>query len=172
MGSSFNLRLQVCTELWARGFPLSFEVFCKTDSARNHEITTSGWFTSWLTHKWPIHHGGKKRGIVLVLLHFVKSSKHISQRWHSFFHCSFLLLQWAMSDFPRNCDCVLFFIQFFFKFTSIYLQNFLFFLEARSDEEDLPATAGRARKKRILCFWKFCFSLVRAWFYYSACKLL
>ena len=89
------------------------------------KITTSGWFTSWHTHKWPIHHGGKKRGIVLVLLHFVKSSKHISQRWHSFFHCSFLLLQWAMSDFPRNCDCVVFFIQFF-KFTSIYLQHFFF----------------------------------------------
>ena len=127
MGSSFNLRLQVCTELWARGFPLSFEVFCNTDSARNHEITTSGWFTSWLTHKWPIHHGGKKRGIVLVLLHFVKSSKHISQRWHSFFHCSFLLLQWAMSDFPRNCDCVLFFIQFFLNSHRSIYKFFYFF---------------------------------------------
>ena len=42
-----------------------------------------------------------------------------------------------------------------------YCFNFIIFRkkEAQSDEEDPPATAGRARKKRVLCFVNFIFHL-------------
>ena len=92
----------------------------------NHQLR----YTSWYIHnllKGTIYYGGKKRGIVLILSHFVKRSKYISRRWHSFFHSSFLLLQRAYQTFPENRDRVVFLYLIFLIHTDLFSIFLIFF---------------------------------------------
>ena len=86
----------------------------------NHQLQ----YTSWYIHnllKWTIHYGGKKRGIVLILSHFVKRSKYISRRWHSFFHRSFFCYNEHISISQRVVIMWYFCVKFF-QLASIYFR--------------------------------------------------
>ena len=55
-----------------------------------------------------------------------KEQVYISRHWHSFFHCTFLLLQWAYQTFPESRDRVVFLYLIFLIYTDLFSTFFLF----------------------------------------------